>query len=54
VARIADALELAGVLCRSGAATQEPEAGLSLRAGGDVELTPAGVAALQKRPPALG
>ncbi len=54
VARIADALELAGVLRRSGAAEQEPEVGQRLRAGGDVELTPAGVAALQKRLPAIG
>ena len=54
VARIADALELAGVLRRSGAAEQEPEVGQPLRRGGDVELTPAGVAALQERLPALG
>ncbi len=54
VARIADALELAGVLRRSGTAEQEPEAGQPLPPGGDVELTPAGVAALQKRLPALG
>ncbi|MGD0375653.1 MAG: hypothetical protein ABSB01_13845 [Streptosporangiaceae bacterium] len=54
VARIADALELAGVLRRSFAAQPEPEAGQPLRPGGDVELTPAGVAAVQKRLPALG
>jgi hypothetical protein len=54
VARIADALELAGVLRRSGAAEQEPKVGQPLRRGGDVELTPAGVAALQERLPALG
>jgi hypothetical protein len=54
VARIADALELAGVLRRSGAAEQEPKVGQPLRGGGDVELTPAGVAALQERLPALG
>jgi hypothetical protein len=54
VARIADALELAGVLRRSGAAAQEPKVGQPLRRGGDVELTPAGVAALQERLPALG
>jgi hypothetical protein len=54
VTRIADALELAGVLRRSGAAEQEPKVGQPLRRGGDVELTPAGVAALQERLPALG
>ena len=54
VTRIADALELACVLRRSGTAEQEPEVGLPLRPGGDVELTPAGVAAVQKRLPALG
>lgn len=54
VARIADALELAGVLRRSGAASSEPEVGQPLQPGGDVELTPAGVAAVQKRLPALG
>jgi hypothetical protein len=54
VARIADALELAGVLRRSGAAEQGPKVGQPLRRGGDVELTPAGVAALQQRLPALG
>ena len=54
VARIANALELAGVLRRSGAAEQEPKVGQPLRRGGDVELTPAGVAALQERLPALG
>jgi hypothetical protein len=54
VVRIADALELAGVLRRSFAAEPEPEAGLPLRPGGDVELTAAGVATLQKRLPALG
>ena len=52
VARIAAALELAGVLHRSYAA--EPESGQPLRPGGEVELTPAGVAAVQKRLPALG
>jgi hypothetical protein len=54
VARIADALELAGVLRRSGTAKEEPEVAQRLRPGSDVELTPAGVAALQKRLPALG
>jgi hypothetical protein len=54
VARIADALELAGVLRRSGAAEQEPGVGHALRPGGDVELTPAGAAVMQKRLPALG
>ena len=54
VARIADALELAGVLRRSGTAEQEPEAAQRLRPGGDVALTPAGVAAVQQRLPALG
>ena len=54
VARIADALELAGVLRRSGAAGQEAEAEHPVRSGSDVELTPAGVAAMQKRLPALG
>jgi hypothetical protein len=54
MARIADALELAGVLRRSGVAEQEPEVGQPLRPGGDVELTPAGVAAVQRRLPALG
>jgi hypothetical protein len=54
VARIAAALELAGVLRRSGAAEQEAELGHRLRPGGDVELTPAGVAAMQKRLPAVG
>jgi len=54
VARVADALELAGVLRRSGAAEQEPKEGQPLRRGGYVELTPAGVAALQERLPALG
>lgn len=52
VARIADALELAGVLRRRGAA--EPEAGQLLRPGRAVELTAAGVAAVQQRLPALG
>ncbi len=52
VARIAAALELAGVLRRSFAA--EPEEGQRLRPGGEVELTAAGVAAVQKRLPALG
>jgi hypothetical protein len=54
VARIADALELAGVLRRSGTAEQEPEAAQRLQPGGDVALTPAGVAAVQQRLPALG
>jgi hypothetical protein len=54
VARIADALELGGVLRRSFAAGPEPGAGQRLRPGGDVELTAAGVAAVQKRLPALG
>jgi hypothetical protein len=54
VARIADALELAGVLRRSGAAEQEPKVGQPLRRGGDIELTPAGIAALQERLPELG
>lgn len=52
VTRIADALELAGVLRRGG--TPEPEAGHQLRTGGAIELTPAGIAALQRRLPALG
>jgi hypothetical protein len=54
VARIADALELAGVLRRSFEAEPEPEAWQPLRPGGDVELTAAGVAAVQTRLPALG
>lgn len=54
VARVADALELAGVLRRSGAAGQDAEAEHPVRSGGDVELTPAGVAAVQRRLPALG
>jgi len=54
VGRIADALELAGVLHRSGATEQQPEVGSRLMPSGDVELTPAGVAAVQKRLPALG
>jgi hypothetical protein len=54
VARIADALELAGVLRRSFATEPEPEVGQPLRLGGEVELTPAGIAAVQKRLPALG
>jgi hypothetical protein len=54
VARISDALELAGVLRRSGTAEREFDVGQPLRPGGDVELTPAGVAAMQKRLPALG
>jgi hypothetical protein len=47
VVRIADSLELAGILRRSG--LPEPEPGYRLRAGGDIELTPAGVAAVHKR-----
>jgi hypothetical protein len=54
VARIADALELAGVVHRSFAAAPEPETGQHLRPGGDVELTPAGIATMQKRLPSLG
>ena len=52
VARIAASLELAGVLHRSFAA--EPESEQPLRPGGEVALTAAGVAAVQKRLPALG
>ncbi len=54
VARIADALQLAGVLRRTGPAEQGAEVRHPLQPGGDVELTPAGVAAMQKRLPALG
>jgi hypothetical protein len=49
VARLADAMELAGVLRRVGAAGDDHEELNLVRAGGDVELTPAGLAALRSR-----
>ena len=53
VAMLADAMELAGVLCRTGAGAADEDLGL-VRPGGDIELTPAGVAALQSRLAAAG
>ncbi|HUZ54622.1 MAG TPA: hypothetical protein VMU94_19115 [Streptosporangiaceae bacterium] len=48
VAMLADAMELAGVLRRVGAPGDDAELNL-VRPGGDVELTPAGLAALRSR-----
>ena len=53
VAMLADAMELAGILRRTGARVADEDLGL-VRRGGDVELTPAGIAALQGRLAAAG
>jgi len=53
VARLADGMELAGVLRRVGASADDEELNL-VRPGGDVELTPAGLAALRSRLAAAG
>lgn len=45
---LADAMELAGVLRRVGASANDEELNLA-RPGGDVELTPAGLAALRSQ-----
>jgi hypothetical protein len=52
-ASLADAMELAGVLHRTSAQAADEELGL-VRPGGDVELTPAGLAALRDRLAAAG
>lgn len=53
VAMLADAMELAGVLRRVGASADDEDLSL-VRPGGDVELTPAGLAALRSRLAAAG
>ena len=53
VARLADAMELAGVLRRTGASGDDSDLSL-VRPGGDVEPTPAGLAALRDRLVAAG
>ncbi len=53
IARLADAMELAGVLRRTGTSGEDEELNVT-RPGGEVELTPAGLCALRVRLAAAG